>query len=31
MSVSSVGPASWYAQPQFASPAGKAKEREDAG
>ena len=31
MSVGSVGPASWYAQPQFASPAGKAKEREDAG
>ncbi|MBA4013789.1 MAG: hypothetical protein C0481_18155 [Phenylobacterium sp.] len=29
MSVSSVGPASWYAQPQFAAPAGKAKESDD--
>lgn len=31
MSVSSVGPASWYAQPQFAAPAGKAKESEEPG
>jgi hypothetical protein len=30
MSVSSVGPASWYAQPQFASPVGKAKESEES-
>lgn len=29
MSVSSVGPASWYAQPQFAAPAGKVKESEE--
>ena len=29
MSVSSVGPASWYAQPP--SPAGKTKDSEDAG
>lgn len=28
MSVSSAGPASWYAQPQFVSPADKAKESE---
>ena len=30
MSVSSVGPASWYAQPQFATPAGKARESEES-
>ena len=28
MSVSSVSPASWYAQPLYASPAGKAKAEE---
>ncbi|MBP6878705.1 MAG: hypothetical protein KBC34_11830 [Phenylobacterium sp.] len=31
MSVSSVGPAGGYAQPQFASPAGKPKEGESSG
>ena len=30
MPVSSVGPASWYAQPQFATPAGKARESEES-
>jgi len=29
MSVNSVGPASWYAQAQFASPAAKAKQAEE--
>lgn len=31
MSVNSVGPASWYAQPQFAAPAGRAKDSDDSG